>query len=135
MISMRLEKCRHLAIAAAAMAACLNLFRAVAAPVPIQVSSNGHYFVNARGEPFYFLADTQWELFRRYSLNDAKLILENCKAKGFTVVMVMQSNRSRCTFAPCSVNAIEIVGGLNPGGRVILSDMSQWDANDRLKLK
>ncbi len=89
MISMRIEKCRHLAIAAAAMAACLNLFRAVAAPVPIQVSSNGHYFVNARGEPFYFLADTQWELFRRYSLNDAKLILENRKTKGFTVVMVM----------------------------------------------
>ena len=29
MISMRIEKCRHLAIAAAAMAACLNLFRAV----------------------------------------------------------------------------------------------------------
>ena len=68
MISMRIEKCRHLAIAAAAMAAWLNLFRAVAAPVPIQVSSNGHYFVNARGEPFYFLADTQWELFRRYFL-------------------------------------------------------------------
>jgi hypothetical protein len=89
MISMRIEKCGHLAIAAAAMAACINLFRAVAAPVPIQVSSNGHYFVNARGEPFYFLADTQWELFRRYSLNDAKLILENRKAKGFTVVMVM----------------------------------------------
>jgi hypothetical protein len=50
MISMRIEKCRHLAIAAAAMAACLNLFRALAAPVPIQVSSNGHYFVNARGD-------------------------------------------------------------------------------------
>ena len=69
MISMRAAKCRHLAIAAAAMAACLNLFRAVAAPVPIQVSSNGHYFVNARGEPFYFLADTQWELFRRTEIH------------------------------------------------------------------
>ena len=48
MISMRIENCRHLAIAAAAMAVCLNLFRAVAAPVPIRVSSNGQYFVNAR---------------------------------------------------------------------------------------
>lgn len=33
-----------------------------------------------------------------------------------------------------SVNTIEIVGGLQPGDRVILSDMSQWDANDRVKL-
>ena len=33
-----------------------------------------------------------------------------------------------------SVNTIEIVSGLAPGDRVILSDMSQWDANDRIKL-
>lgn len=33
-----------------------------------------------------------------------------------------------------SVNTIEIVEGLRPGDRVILSDMSQWDANDRIKL-
>ena len=33
-----------------------------------------------------------------------------------------------------SVNTIEVVGGLQPGDRVILSDMSQWDANDRVRL-
>ena len=33
-----------------------------------------------------------------------------------------------------SVNSIEIIKGLEPGDRVILSDMSQWDANDRIKL-
>ena len=33
-----------------------------------------------------------------------------------------------------SVNTIEIVSGLQPGDRVILSDMSQWDANDRVRL-
>ena len=60
-----------------------------AATGPIRVSQNGRYFVDAQGAPFYFLADTQWELFRRYSLSEAKLILENRKAKGFTVVMVM----------------------------------------------
>src|SRR5678816_2394388 len=59
------------------------------APGPIRLSENGRYFVDARGQPFYFLADTQWELFRRYSLEDAKSILENRKAKGFTVLMVM----------------------------------------------
>jgi len=65
------------------------IFHAEAAPGPIRVSQSGRHFIDANGEPFYSLADTQWELFRRYSLSDAKLILENRKAKGFTVVMVM----------------------------------------------
>jgi len=63
--------------------------RLEAASGPIRVSGNGRYFVDEQGKPFYFLADTQWELFRRFSLDEAKLILENRKAKGFTVVMVM----------------------------------------------
>ncbi|MBI5381163.1 MAG: HlyD family efflux transporter periplasmic adaptor subunit [Opitutae bacterium] len=33
-----------------------------------------------------------------------------------------------------SVNLIEIVSGLQPDDKVILSDMSQWDAHDRVKL-
>lgn len=33
-----------------------------------------------------------------------------------------------------SVNTIEVVNGLQPGDRVILSDMSQWDSHDRIKL-
>ncbi len=34
-----------------------------------------------------------------------------------------------------SVNTIEVVEGLNPGDQVILSDMSQFDAFDRVQLK
>ena len=33
-----------------------------------------------------------------------------------------------------SVNTIEIVAGLKPGDRVILSDMSTWDSTDRVRL-
>jgi HlyD family secretion protein len=33
-----------------------------------------------------------------------------------------------------SVNTIEIVSGLQPGDRVILSDMTQYDANERIRL-
>jgi HlyD family secretion protein len=33
-----------------------------------------------------------------------------------------------------SVNTIEIVAGLKPGDRVILSDMSPWDSTDRVRL-
>ena len=42
--------------------------------------------------------------------------------------------RTRVKLGRSSVNTIEIVSGLAPGDRVILSDMSQWDANDRIKL-
>jgi hypothetical protein len=68
-----------------------------AATGPIRVSQNGRYFVDAQGAPFYFLADTQWELFRRYSLSEAKLILENRKTKGFSVIMVMLTGVGRGT--------------------------------------
>jgi len=33
------------------------------------------------------------------------------------------------------VSQIEISAGLNVGDRIILSDTSQWDAYDRLKLE
>ena len=56
---------------------------------PIRVSPNGHYFVDARGEPFFWLGDTQWELVRAFPLDDVRLILEDRMAKGFTVLQVM----------------------------------------------
>jgi HlyD family secretion protein len=34
-----------------------------------------------------------------------------------------------------SVNTIEVVEGLRPGDKVILSDMSAWDAHDRIQLR
>jgi HlyD family secretion protein len=33
-----------------------------------------------------------------------------------------------------SVSVIEVVKGLNEGDKVVLSDTSAWDANDRIKL-
>ncbi len=42
--------------------------------------------------------------------------------------------RTQVQLGRSSVNTIEIVQGLQPGDRVILSDMSPWDANDRIRL-
>lgn len=42
--------------------------------------------------------------------------------------------RTRVQLGRSSVNTIEIINGLQPGDRVILSDMSQWDANERIRL-
>jgi hypothetical protein len=34
-----------------------------------------------------------------------------------------------------SVNSIQVLEGLQPGDTVVLSDMSRWDANDRLRIE
>ncbi len=58
-------------------------------PLPIKVSANGRYFVDQDGTPFFWLGATQWQLFREYSLDDAKLILKESEKNGFTVLQVM----------------------------------------------
>jgi hypothetical protein len=56
---------------------------------PIRVSSNGRYFVDSSGNPFFWLGDTQWNLWRCHSLDEAEAILKDRKQKGFTVIQVM----------------------------------------------
>jgi hypothetical protein len=104
--------CRFLLVFAASLVGrSATLVSVEGADGPIRVSENGRYFVDERGKPFYFLADTQWELFRRFSLNEAKLILENRRAKGFTVVMVMLT-------------------GVGPGTEPNLAGERPWINND-----
>ena len=42
--------------------------------------------------------------------------------------------RARVGLGRSSVNTIEVLEGLQPGDEVILSDMSAWDAFDRVRL-
>jgi multidrug resistance efflux pump len=45
------------------------------------------------------------------------------------------ATRVTVTFGAASVNHIEVKAGLTPGDVVLLSDMSQWDAYDRVRLR
>jgi HlyD family secretion protein len=45
-----------------------------------------------------------------------------------------EATRVQVKLGRSSVNTIEILSGLEPGDWVILSDMSQWDANDHVRL-
>lgn len=47
----------------------------------------------------------------------------------------MLATRVPVRLGRASVNLIEVVQGLQPGEQVILSDTSQWDKNDRLRLE
>jgi HlyD family secretion protein len=44
------------------------------------------------------------------------------------------ASRVRITLGKASVNIIEVISGLDVGDRVILSDMSEWDKYDRIRL-
>jgi HlyD family secretion protein len=45
------------------------------------------------------------------------------------------ASRIQVKLGRASVNSVEILSGLQPGDRVILSDMSQWDAFNRIRLE
>ena len=45
-----------------------------------------------------------------------------------------EAMRTRVSLGRSSVNTIEVIEGLQPGDQVVLSDMSQWDAFDRIRL-
>ena len=56
---------------------------------PVKVSDNGRYFVDQKGNPVFWLGITQWQLFREYTVEEARTILENAKSKGFAFVQAM----------------------------------------------
>lgn len=55
------------------------------------------------------------------------------KANGSNLTAT-EANRAQVQLGRSSVNTVEVLGGLQPGDWVILSDMSQWDSNERIKL-
>ena len=45
------------------------------------------------------------------------------------------ASRTRVSLGRASVNTIEVLDGLRPGDRVVLSDMSTWDQFDRVRIE
>ena len=56
---------------------------------PIRIGANRRYFVDPAGNPVFWLGTTQWQLFREYTLDGARLIIEKSKATGFDFMQVM----------------------------------------------
>jgi len=55
----------------------------------LRVSPDGRYFVDEAARPAFWLGDTQWQLFRDFTPEDAAAVLERRKAQGFTAVQIM----------------------------------------------
>jgi hypothetical protein len=52
----------------------------------LRVSANKRFLVKEDGSPFFYLADTGWELIHRLTKNEAYTYLSNRASKGFTVI-------------------------------------------------
>lgn len=52
----------------------------------LKISPNGRHFVDQYGEPFFYLGDTAWRLFKELNREEVDEYLENRAAKGFTVI-------------------------------------------------
>ncbi|MGQ9918024.1 MAG: glycoside hydrolase family 140 protein, partial [Bryobacteraceae bacterium] len=55
----------------------------------LRVSENRRFLITEDGRPFFYLADTAWELFHRLNREEASLYLEDRVRKGFTVVQAV----------------------------------------------
>lgn len=56
---------------------------------PARVSQNQRFLVTESGEPFFWMADTAWELFHRLTREDAAFYLQTRAAQGFNVVQAV----------------------------------------------
>lgn len=61
-----------------------------ATPLPgLKVSENHRYLVTDKGEPFFWLGDTAWELFHRLNREEAELYLNNRAERRYTVIQAV----------------------------------------------
>src|SRR4051812_39801682 len=60
-----------------------------AGPLPVSVSANGHYLVTSDGKPFFWLADTAWELVHSTTREEIQYYLQTRAQQGFTVIQAV----------------------------------------------
>lgn len=71
----------------------------------IAVAPGGHFFEQANGAPFFWLADTAWLLFNKLDRRDVERYLDDRREKGFDVIQVMVLHGNSVT-SPYGVPAL-----------------------------
>jgi hypothetical protein len=79
----------RVALSVLSMAICTAHLQAGEPVYPQKVSDNHRYFVDQKGDPVFWLGTTQWQLFREYTLEEARLIITKTKSHGFAFAQVM----------------------------------------------
>ena len=69
----------------------LPMFGLKAAKLPARIclSENRRFLVDEQGQPFFYLADTAWELFHKLNREEADHYLADRAEKGFTAIQAV----------------------------------------------
>ena len=68
---------------------------------PVSVSENGRYFVDQNGNPVLWLGTTQWQIFREYTVEEARTVIERARDKGFVFFQAIAHGCWRWDAAEC----------------------------------
>jgi hypothetical protein len=55
----------------------------------LKISKNNRFLQTSNGAPFFFLADTAWELFHRLTLDEIEFYLDTRQSQGFNVIQAV----------------------------------------------
>ncbi|QNF32806.1 glycoside hydrolase family 140 protein [Adhaeribacter swui] len=69
--------------------AFISCFIASAIQAQIKVSPTNQYLTTRDGKPFFWLGDTDWEIFHRLTREEAEQVLETRKQQGFNVIQAV----------------------------------------------
>jgi hypothetical protein len=67
----------------------LVLFFTIGACAQIQVNANHLFLQDKNGNPFFWLGDTDWELFHRLNREEAEQFLETRRQQGFNIIQAV----------------------------------------------
>ena len=112
---------------------CISISHAQKTQHRLRVSPGGRYFVNEKGEPFFWLGDTGWLLFSKLTREETEQYLENRRRKGFNVIQVMVLHdvaEANVYGDSASVNKIVSKPVITPGNS--FTDATQYDYWDHV---
>ncbi|TDQ15042.1 collagenase-like protein with putative collagen-binding domain [Algoriphagus boseongensis] len=85
---------------------------------PIKVHPDQRYLTTSEGKPFFWMADTAWELFHRLDEEEAKFYLNKRKEQGFNVVQAVV------------LAELDGINSPNANGDLPFIDPSKWQYNE-----
>lgn len=92
------SRARNLLLRICAVVCLLWISPAALLAAALRVSADGRYFIDSTTKsPFFWLGNTQWAIFRGYTIDEAHTIVDNVKSKGFTVLATMLAGGPNAT--------------------------------------
>jgi len=78
---------------------------------PIKIHKDNHFLSTLDNQPFFWLADTGWELFHRLDREEVQRYIKKRKAQGFNIIQAVVLYELQAFEAPNAYNDFPLVNG------------------------